>query len=726
MFGLGALAALAIAGVLCGCQGAEGRRATHMARGEQYFTQGNFEKARIEFGNALQIAPNDAQARLMSGRVAEKLGNIRAALGFYQATLDIDSRDLLARASLARLLVLGGAADRALEIVGAGLAQHPDDPELLTVRGAARARLKDNAGALADAEHAFTVAPSNADAAALLAALYKQAGQPDRAVELLQATIARVPGSVDLRQILADLYLSTGKESLAQELLLTIVRMRPQDLRFRKQLAGFYTRSNRLDDAERVLKETLSWAPDSVDAQLAYVEFLAAHRSWTRAEAVMAELSARRPKDYDLRLGFGSLEQRFGATQNAIATYRSVMAQDHTGPHGLAARNRLAALEVAAGQYEQALTLVSEVLQNNPRDLDALTIRGNLQLQRGNVAGAIADLRAVLREQPTSIPVLRSLARAHLANGDPALAEESLRSALDASPTDTAVRVELAQLYLQKADLGAARTAIQQLEALDPKLAAGPYLSGQLASAEDRWPEAEREFERALQLQPAAIDALAALTQLELARGQADAALARVRALLASDPNNARALNLMGELCLSSNHLSEAGTVLARAIQLAPRWWLPYRNLAHVKLETSDLAGAVATEEAGLRQSNEAALMADVAELYERQGRVEAAIRQYEALHARNPHADLVANNLAMLLVNHRTDRSSLERARELTSSFARSDNPALLDTRGWVLFKRGELAEALSDLEQAAARRPDSQVIRYHLGMAQLKAGQR
>ena len=49
--------------VLSGCGGAQARKARHMQKGEAYFASNNFEKARVEFRNALQIAPNDSNAR---------------------------------------------------------------------------------------------------------------------------------------------------------------------------------------------------------------------------------------------------------------------------------------------------------------------------------------------------------------------------------------------------------------------------------------------------------------------------------------------------------------------------------------------------------------------------------------------------------------------------------------------------------------------------------------
>src|SRR5262245_28985940 len=112
--------------MLAGCGGATARHASYMERGQKYFAEQNYEKARIEFRNAQQVAPKDPAARFMNGQVAEKLGNIRDAVGFYKSAIDLDADYSTARASLGRLFVFGGAPDRALEVVGPGLAKHPD------------------------------------------------------------------------------------------------------------------------------------------------------------------------------------------------------------------------------------------------------------------------------------------------------------------------------------------------------------------------------------------------------------------------------------------------------------------------------------------------------------------------------------------------------------------------------------------------------------------------
>jgi Flp pilus assembly protein TadD len=218
---------------------------------------------------------------------------------------------------------------------------------------------------------------------------------------------------------------------------------------------------------------------------------------------------------------------------------------------------------------------------------------------------------------------------------------------------------------------------------------------------------------------------LTTLARLRFERGQRTQAVTLVQDAVRRRPQSAVAHNLLGELYLGDRSYPEAARAFEEAVRLAPGWWVPYGNLARARFATSDAAGGLAAYEAGVRATEEPVLVVGLATLYEQQRRVDEAIRQYEILHGRDPHLQLAANNLAMLLVTYRKDQASLDRARDLTAEFADSDVGALLDTRGWILFKRGELTEALALLQRAADRAPGSRVILYHLGMAQLKSGQ-
>ena len=109
----------------------------------------------------------------------------------------------------------------------------------------------------------------------------------------------------------------------------------------------------------------------------------------------------------------------------------------------------------------------------------------------------------------------------------------------------------------------------------------------------------------------------------------------------------------------------------------------------------------------------------------EMQGNYEAAISQYQDMLKHNPGSLVVMNNLASLLSDHRTDKASLDQAESLALSLQDSQVAQFKDTLGWIYNREGNFKAAVPLLEEAAARLPDSALVRYHLGMSYIGDGQ-
>jgi tetratricopeptide (TPR) repeat protein len=754
-------AAIAVLLALTGCGGSQSRYLGHLERGKQYLSAGNLEKASIEFRNALQISPKDSDAAYFNGIVAERRGEIGKAVGFYQAAVDDAPHNDRARARLAKALVLGGAATRALEVIGPALLETPDNPDLLAARAAARHDIKDDVDARVDAEKAMKLAPTNENAIAVLAALAMQSGDAPRALEIVRSAVSQAPDSFDLHRILASIYLSTGKSAEAEEQLRKIIALEPGEFTPRIQLARHFSDTHQPGEAQTVLEQAVKDLPHQDSTKLALVDFVTTRRSRADGEKILRDFIAREPDNYELRLQLGTLLERAAATQEALDIYQGVIKGSGRGAKGLAARDRVAAIELARGHADRAKELIAEVLDASPRDDDALIMRADIALAQNDPTSAVVDLRAVLGDRPKSVLLNRTLARAYLAKGEPALAEQALRAAMDAAPADTSIKLELAQFliqtghssqavrlveetvqqapgdgparetlvraYIANGDLRAARKAADDIQTLLPQSPEGYHLAGLVAHDQGRLDDAEADLEHALTLQPGSFELLTSLMRFKLERGRGATAVARLQRVLADDPKSVQVLDLLGEVYVETKDLARATEVLTRALELDPRSWLSFRGLAQVRLAANDPNGAITQYQNGLKLAPmQPRLLAELAALYERQGRIEDAIAQYETLYRGDPSArQIVANNLAMLLIT-RTDEASLERARDLTADFAGSDNAVFLDTRGWVHFKLREYRDAAAVLERAADRSPDSRVIRYHLGMAQLHTGQR
>jgi tetratricopeptide (TPR) repeat protein len=753
------VAAVAVVG-LCACGGADARKARHLEKGQAFLAADNVEKARVEFRNALQIAPNDSEARYENGVVDEKLGNPREAAQYYQGAIDSNSDNARARAALGRLYLFSGAPDRAMELIKPALVTHPEDAGLLTVRAAAYLQLKDQDSALADAEHAVILAPSNEDSIAVLAGIYNAKQQTQNARELLESAVKRIPGSVDLRLALAQLYSGLGMEPQVEALLIELVKLKPAEKAHRLRLAQYYARLNHTDEAERVLREAIKTLPGDRDLKTGLIDFLVARRGREVAAKELDQMIAADPKDYQLTLVQAQFYEQGKDDGRAEAIYKALIAKADPDAAAITARNRLAALRIQSKDPLGAEKLLAEVLAKNPRDNDALVLRGNLALAEKDQKTAIIDLRAVLRDQPNAIGVMRSLARAHLANGEPALAEETMRRAVDVDPKDYAARLDLGQLLAQlgKPDQAkpvidelvkqrpdnvtaldtqfkiamamnnhqAAKISADALVSIDPKAALGYFYQGDVAESEKRLNEALRLYESAAETQPDAAEPMQAVARILVKLNREPEALKRLDDSATRFPALPTPANIKGDILLTSRQWASAATAFKSAIEREPKWWVPYRGLALAQSSDHDIPAAVATLQLGIAKTDRPDVLdAQLASILEGQGKNDDAIRLYEDALRKDPHSDVAANNLAMLLITYKTDQPSLDRAKQLSQGFLASSNAEYIDTYGWVLYKRGESAAAVAALQAALSKTPDSPVSLYHLGMAQASAGQ-
>jgi len=754
------IAALAAIVVLAGCSGGQARKQEFMARGRAFLTRGDYQRARVEFRNALQIAPKDADVRYFNGLVVEKLGEPVAAAQFYQGALDERPDDVEARVHLARLYFLYGNSKKALDLIRGALVKHPNDPRLLTVRAAARSHLNDP-GALADAEKAYKLAPRSEDTVAVLTGIYIKAGRKADALAVLERGIADIPGTVSLRLALAEQFQEAHESSQAEALLKQLIAMQPKDPVYRIDLARFYaSQSNGLGDAEAVLRQGMQALPESSAMRAALVDFLSARRGPAAAETEIHALITAHPDDANLHLQLASLYAANNQLSAAEAQYHQVISMDSASQSAVEARDDLAGLRLREHDTSGAESLIAQVLSKDPNDDDSLRMRAGLELARGDATSAIADLRVVLRDEPDSITDLRMLAAAQVANHDTDLAQQTLRQAMQDAPGNPSPALDLIALLGQSGEHDQARelaealarqhpqdllvlTAAFRLEfaarslkeaaataaavrSAAPRNPVGYYFSGLVADASADSATAIRDYQQAIALGPSAREPLEALTRIYARQGKTALALQELASVAQSQPKDPVPPALSGEIEFALKRLPEAAQSFTTALALDPTWMPAYRGLAHVEVAQKDVDGAIRTLE-GARGKVKPPEAPDVelASLYVGLGRVGDAVAAYQQALKDNPSSDDAANDLALLLVATRSDQASLNEALTIAQRFDNSSNPYYMDTLGWVQYKQGELTRALSTLGQAVNLAPGVPELRYHLAMAELKSGQ-
>src|SRR4030067_228548 len=76
--------------LISGCGGAESRKAKYLEKGKAYIEEKNFDKAKIEIRNALQIDPKFAEGYYLMGVVEEERQNWQQSLGSYSKAVELN------------------------------------------------------------------------------------------------------------------------------------------------------------------------------------------------------------------------------------------------------------------------------------------------------------------------------------------------------------------------------------------------------------------------------------------------------------------------------------------------------------------------------------------------------------------------------------------------------------------------------------------------------------
>jgi tetratricopeptide (TPR) repeat protein len=178
----------------------------------------------------------------------------------------------------------------------------------------------------------------------------------------------------------------------------------------------------------------------------------------------------------------------------------------------------------------------------------------------------------------------------------------------------------------------------------------------------------------------------------------------------------------------SDGRWEEADSEFHEATRVNPTWIPAWLNWATLQLSQRKPEAAVRILTEGLeRNKGSEELHMLLASILSEQGRIDSAITSYGTVLRINPRNIFSANNLAVLLVDHKGDVPSLERAFALSRDFEReAPHPAFLDTLGWVRLKMGHQEDALRLMKQAIAKAPDLPVLNYHFGMGLYQSGKK
>lgn len=392
----------------------------------------------------------------------------------------------------------------------------------------------------------------------------------------------------------------------------------------------------------------------------------------------------------EVRQAFGGLGELLGreARPDDVLQVLGQLAEEYAG-HA-SAQVALARAAMQLGRLETALEAARRAAELDP-DWTAprmLEVHALVNLDRPEAALDVVEQLLAEDAEDRSLRMLHARLLVNMGHRERALEEFEVLMAQRPDDLEVAHAAALLATDLRRWDQ--ARRYWQFIAKRGYQRAEAFYRLGRIADEEGDHQEARSWYERV----PGEYwtDAQLALARMEMAQGQEDAARERLAAVREQRPaERNRAWIQEAHLLTDQGRAAEAVALLDEALEAEPgdHDLLYARALARV--QEDDLAGA----EADLR-----AILDD----------------EPEDAHALNALGYTLADA-----------GERLEEARDMIARALaqKPDHPAILDSKGWVLYRLGKPEQALDYLERAWAREPDPE-IGAHLGEVLWALGRR
>ena len=384
--------------------------------------------------------------------------------------------------------------------------------------------------------------------------------------------------------------------------------------------------------------------------------------------------------------------------------------------------SELSALLLEESDAPAVLTAMSGALEPSANSPETLTLLGELALAAYDGQRAQKYAQRTLQMHPNDPAALRVLARAYVMQGD---APEAVATARRVQADDaTRGGFELAEIL---ASLDRSEEAHQELEHLrahgapqaevDRRLALLAYNSGDMKEARQRFTEllSSGEGNEAAQLYLADIaardgDRDTAIAEYRRLYDSSVALSARSRAasLLLDKSSRTEALALLDDYA-ADHPEDELDLTLAKARLLADH--------GEADAGLALLSGALE------RHPQHPQIEYDRAVILEQAGHVHESVQALEHLLAKRPDDPTLLNALGYTLADHTLDlphaETLIHRALEVMP-----DNPAALDSLGWVHFREGNAHGAATELARAYSLGHDGEIA-AHWGEALWASGE-
>jgi len=559
--------------------------------------------------------------------------------------------------------------------------------------------------------------PSSEFLTSALAELYVKTGRIADAVKEAQDIIKRDPKNLEAHKLLGRIYLRSlgdmpggnGSDNilkLAIDQYEQIVKLDPDSVDDHLLLGRLYRLNNDMQKAEGELKTAIKLDPSSEEAVTTLAMLYTDEGDTGHALKVLSSVpdSARSAKLY---AALGAAYEQRKDYKSAIDAYKHSIILDRDNLDSI---RGLAENYLNDGQLDASLEQYKVIADSNPEDAQTYIRIAEIYRRQGKYDLALENLKRADTLVPDTMDVPYSMAAVYQAQGryDDAIkllqdllkkTEKAETGSSQADRNNRAIFIErLGMIYRDQENYTAAVDTFRKMLLLGDENARSGYqeIIDTYREAKD-WPKATEVAKEAVQKLPDDRDLRMVLDAQLADMGQVDQSVSDIRSMIKGGPEDRDAYIRLGIIYTRAKRWNDAEEVLSKAEQLSTK----AEDRAYVYFLRGDL--------------------------YQRQKMFDQAESEFKKVLSATPPTDPQAAATLNYLGYMNADRGvkldeSLNYIKQALSF--EPNNPAYLDSLGWVYFKLGKYDQAEDNLNKAAAHMGSDPTVQEHLGDLYQKTG--
>ncbi len=716
-------------------------------------TEKNIDAATRFSEQAVTKNPQNTDVLLFKGDLLRAQGKIEPALAAYDQVINLQPDNNSAHINKAFLEINTGKFDVAKADIDAARKTSPNNLTIIYAQALLDFRQGKHAAALESLQKVLRVAPEHMPSVLLAGAVQLALGSLPQAEQHLKKYLENDPGNLYARKLMVSTLLKSRRTKDAIDVLSPALKVAQQDDIQLFALAGeLYMQAGDYTKATEYFTKASALAPKAAelhtalglsklalgenDRAVAEMETAAALDTKSPKAGVLLVMTHLRLKEYDKALTTAkALEKEqpdnpiahnlkgaaYLGKNDSPAARASFEKALSIQPTNFPAVMNLVQLDLRDKKPEVAKKRLEAILEKDKKNSQIMTALANLALSQGQAKEATTWLENASKENPDALQPAMLLAAHYLRIGEKQKALTLAQKLQGSNSSNPGILNILGQAQFANGDKPAALATYNRLAAITPDSAPAQFLIAAVHMAMQNQPAASDALKKALSLQPDYLEAQLALASLEASKGNYEQALTIARQIQKKSEKSPIGYVLEGDVLMAQKKPDLAVKAYEQAFTISKSGPLI------VKLHSS-LSHAGKGKEAGSRLTQwlkehpaDTETRIYLAGTYLAEKKNKEATEQYETILRQEPKYVPALNNLAWLYQQEKDPRALeyAEKANQLTP-----ENPAILDTLGWILVEQGNTSRGLPLLQKASSLAPKAAEIQYHLVLGLVKSG--